>query len=217
MSFFKGMRQIQPNLKKDAKKLSFTAVQPSRGDWLMVGILCVCSVPLAWYTTKHLHYALACTLFYWILAYSLIDDTFETVIDKEKNVVEITKTKTGRMKWKRVAIADELINVTGAGLTSVGRGSGRGGPRQLVVQVRPRADGRLQLEFMSDFGYYNLDASETTVLGETNKQELEKLAVAIRKFMDLRPLPEKLKEASLRKHFPTSMTKTERDAIRKQK
>ena len=64
---------------------------------------------------------------------------------------------------------------------------------------------------MSDFGYYRLETSETTVVGEENKLELEKLAEAVRTFMKLKALPEKLKEEELRKKFPTSMKKRRKE------
>lgn len=110
MGRFSGMNVIRPNLKRTETTLTFTAVQPSDGDYLMVAFVCLVSIPLAWYTTKHLHYAIASVIFYWVLAYSLIDDTFITVIDKN-GLVEVKKYKTGRIKWIRAAQADELINV----------------------------------------------------------------------------------------------------------
>ena len=77
---------------------------------------------------------------------------------------------------------------------------------------------RLDLEFMSEMGgYYRLQTSDTSVIGEKNKMELEKLAVAIQKFMKLKPLPENLKEEALLKTMPTSMRKEERDALRRKK
>ena len=66
-------------------------------------------------------------------------------------------------------------------------------------------------------GYYRLQTSDTSVIGEKNKMELEKLAVAIQKFMKLKPLPENLKEEALLKTMPTSMRKEERDALRRKK
>lgn len=74
---------------------------------------------------------------------------------------------------------------------------------------------RLELEFMSDFGYCRLETATTTVLGDRNREELEKLAVAIRDFMDLKPLPDKFKEENIRKSFPTAMAKEDRDALRR--
>ena len=73
---------------------------------------------------------------------------------------------------------------------------------------------RLELEFMSEFGYHRLETSETTVIGEDNKKELEKIAISIRKFMDLKPLPDQFKEDYLRTRMPTSMKKEDRDALR---
>lgn len=66
-------------------------------------------------------------------------------------------------------------------------------------------------------GYYRLQTSDTSVIGEKNKMELEKLAVAIQKFMKLKPLPESLKDEALLKTMPTSMRKEERDALRRKK
>jgi hypothetical protein len=34
-----------------------------------------------------------------------------TVIDKQKNIVEVTKSKLGAMHWMRASAADELVNV----------------------------------------------------------------------------------------------------------
>jgi hypothetical protein len=77
-----SLGKINPKLLKTKSILSFIAVEPSFGDWAMVSLICLCAIPLAWYTTKHLHYAIASCLFYWLLAYTLIDDKFETVIDQ---------------------------------------------------------------------------------------------------------------------------------------
>ncbi len=111
MSFLFGVRKIDTNLKKTKDVLSFNAVKPGVGDWIFVGIIAVGAIPLAWYTVKSVHYTIALIFFYWVLAYSLIDDTFETIIDKKENSVKVTKWKTGRIKYVRVSPADELINV----------------------------------------------------------------------------------------------------------
>jgi hypothetical protein len=74
------------------------------------------------------------------------------------------------------------------------------------VEVAKVTDGkrvtyRLELEFMSDFGFYRLHAHETLVAGEENRKILEDLALKARKFMDLKPLPEKYQEQNLKKHM----------------
>lgn len=104
-------RKISPNLQKTANTLTFTAVEPTTGDWSLVFAISIASLPLAWYTTKELPYAILSTMFYWGLAYTMIDDKFVTTIDKKRNVVQVTKSKIGKTKWVRESVADELINV----------------------------------------------------------------------------------------------------------
>jgi hypothetical protein len=69
---------------------------------------------------------------------------------------------------------------------------------------------------MSEFGYYTLETSQTLTLGEENKKELETIAVLIRNFLDLKPLPDKFSEANLCKTMPTSTSKKDREALREE-
>jgi hypothetical protein len=70
---------------------------------------------------------------------------------------------------------------------------------------------------MSEHGYLRLNCSETLLLGEENQKVLESIARKIRDFKKLKPLPEHYKEEHLRNTMPTSMSKAERDALRKTK
>ncbi|KAI8895557.1 hypothetical protein BC833DRAFT_622923 [Globomyces pollinis-pini] len=196
-----SISKIKPKVIISKNRLEFTAIEPLIGDYIFVGIIILLAIPLSWYTTRHTYYFIASMLLYGGLAYSLIDDKFQTTIDKDKNTIEVRKTKLGQVKWVRVSNASELVN---AEVVSVVDGKGK--PTY-----------RLELEFMSDFGYHRLTTSDTTVKGEMNKEELEKLAVNIRDFMKLKPIPEWMKEENLKKTMPASMKKQERDALRQKK
>ncbi|KAJ3017209.1 hypothetical protein HKX48_003661 [Thoreauomyces humboldtii] len=56
---------------------------------------------------------------------------------------------------------------------------------------------RIELEFMSEHGYYRLFTSETYVLGATNRTSLVALESQIREFMGLKQLPDWMKEENL--------------------
>ncbi len=98
-------------MKKTKNRMEFIVVEPQLGDYIMVGFVLLVSVPLSYYTTPNSTYFLVCLAFYWILAYSLLEDKYVTIIDKETNEVHITKTKMGNIKWIRVSPTDELVNV----------------------------------------------------------------------------------------------------------
>lgn len=109
--FLSQLRSVDPEIVISEDRMTFTVVKPNSGDWLMVALIVVISIPLAWYTTKNWHYALLSALFYWGMAYTLIDDTFKTVVDKTNNLISVSKSKFGRVKWVRASAADELIDV----------------------------------------------------------------------------------------------------------
>ncbi|RKO90478.1 hypothetical protein BDK51DRAFT_36590 [Blyttiomyces helicus] len=50
---------------------------------------------------------------------------------------------------------------------------------------------------MSDHGYYRLSVAETLVMGEANRDKLRELEVLVREFMELKKLPEWMKEENL--------------------
>jgi hypothetical protein len=104
-------RTIDPKIAKTKTRMEFVVVEPQMGDYIMIGTICMASIPLSWYTTPNLSYFFVCLGFYWILAYSLLEDRYVTVLDTEQNTVEVTKTKLGKIEWIRASPADELINV----------------------------------------------------------------------------------------------------------
>lgn len=67
---------------------------------------------------------------------------------------------------------------------------------------------------MTDFGYVRIQTAETLILGKTNKEILESVASRIRKFKNLKPIPDWMKEDNLRKTMPASMKQRERDELR---
>lgn len=105
------MKNIRPRITESEKRLEIVLLEPLYGDWVMIFIIVVGSIPLSWYTTPNLLYFTICQIFYWGLAYTMIDDTFETVIDLDKNRVEVIKSKFGRIDSIKTSPADELINV----------------------------------------------------------------------------------------------------------
>lgn len=112
MNFLADLKKINPKLKKTDNTLQFVTIEPTTGDWIMVTFIILAGIPLSWYTTYSMHYYYVVLSVYFLLAYSLVDDKFETIIDKEKNSIVVTKTKLGRKKWERASVADELIQVT---------------------------------------------------------------------------------------------------------
>ncbi|KAJ3275285.1 hypothetical protein HDV01_001012 [Terramyces sp. JEL0728] len=181
MNFLSDLKKINPKLQKTTNTLRFVTIEPTAGDWIMVCFIIAAGIPLSWYTTYSVHYYFVVLSVYFLLAYSLVDDKFETIIDKKKN-----------------SIVAEVVHLKQKGIDTY----------------------ILELEFMSEFGYYRLQTSETAVVGEYNKNQLEMLAKEIRKFMDLKPMPDWMKEENLKKTFPNThpanLTKRERDTLRRQ-
>jgi hypothetical protein len=60
---------------------------------------------------------------------------------------------------------------------------------------------RFELEFMSDFGYYRLKTSDTLIVGDHNKIILEKLALEVKDFMKLNPIPDWMGEEKLQESY----------------
>jgi hypothetical protein len=69
---------------------------------------------------------------------------------------------------------------------------------------------RLELEFMSEFGYYRLQTTDTLIVGDQNKKELEKIVEQIQEFAGLKPIPDWMTEESLKKGFPETSSVTRR-------
>ncbi|KAH6576612.1 hypothetical protein BASA62_001306 [Batrachochytrium salamandrivorans] len=69
------------------------------------------------------------------MANSLIDDTYEVVLDKVKNEAAVTKMRFGRTEWIRISPLDELVNCEVVSTTH-----------------RHLTSFRLELEFMTEFG-----------------------------------------------------------------
>jgi hypothetical protein len=122
---FEKFRTIDPKVKKTKDRMEFIVVEPQMGDYIMIGTICTLSVPLSYYTTPNISYFFVCLFFYWILAYSLLEDRYVTVIDKKENTVEITKSKMGKIEWIRASAADELINVIKVDVGRSGTGYAR--------------------------------------------------------------------------------------------
>ncbi|KAJ3158933.1 hypothetical protein HDU86_002102 [Geranomyces michiganensis] len=147
----------------------------------MMGFILIFGLAMTIYTTSDWTYRMFGGGLYVYLAYSLVVDTVVTVIDKTTREVRMTKTTLGFTQWVRVAPTEELVAV------------------HTVEEKRKRgASGyRLELEFMSDHGYYRLPMTEAYVLGEHNRERLAVMENGIRRFMDLKQLPEWMKEENL--------------------
>jgi hypothetical protein len=105
-------RTIKPRVVTQTKnRIEIVLIEPQRADWIYISTIVIISFPLAWYTTPDWKYFAVCLVFYWLLAYSLVEDTFVTVIDIGKNSVEVTQSKLGFTKMIRASNCDELINV----------------------------------------------------------------------------------------------------------
>ncbi|TPX57328.1 hypothetical protein PhCBS80983_g03897 [Powellomyces hirtus] len=172
---------ISPRVVATPTRLELTPVEAGTGDWVMVASILVFGLAMTMYTTTDWNYRLFGGALYVYLAYTMIADQYTTVIDKTAQEVRITKSTLGYVKWVRVAPTDELVAV------------------ETVEEKRKRGGSawRLELEFMSDHGYYRLPLTETYVLGETNKARLVVLEEQIRTFMKLKQLPDWMKEENL--------------------
>ncbi|KAJ3189688.1 hypothetical protein HK101_008760 [Irineochytrium annulatum] len=107
------------------------------------------------------------------LGWCMIDCSFVATLDKKKNEVVITKTKLGQLQWKRVAIADELVQVE-------------------VVEddITSKKKGwAMEFEFMSSHGLFRMRVSDSLVVGDDNRKVLEKTATDIMKFMSIKANP----------------------------
>jgi hypothetical protein len=145
-------RKLNPKLQQSKDKMEFIVVEPQMGDYIMIGALMVGSIPVAWFTTPKMTYFLVCLVFYWILAFSLWEDTYVTVLDKKENSVQITKSKFGRVEWIRAAPADELVNVF---IVDVGRSraSTRGQKNDVSIGVGIHV--RFWILSPTDIGYFD--------------------------------------------------------------
>ncbi|KAH6568845.1 hypothetical protein BASA62_005211 [Batrachochytrium salamandrivorans] len=128
------------------------------------------------------------------MANSLIDDTYEVVLDKVKNEAAVTKMRFGRTEWIRISPLDELVNHASPIDVSTSFSSAR------CVSTTHRH--LTSFRFMTEFGYHRLSASDSTVLGEYNKSKFQELAQTIIDFMKLKPIPEWLKEENLASSLP---------------
>jgi hypothetical protein len=150
-------RKLNPKLQQTKEKMEFIVVEPQMGDYIMIGALMVGSIPVAWYTTPNTTYFFVCLVFYWILAFSLWEDTYVTVLDKKENSVQITKSKFGRIEWIRAAPVDELVNVF---IIDLGRScsSARGQTNHVSIGIGIHV--RFRLLSPTDIGYSDCGRTE---------------------------------------------------------
>ncbi|KAJ3167259.1 hypothetical protein HDU87_001707 [Geranomyces variabilis] len=174
-------KTIHPRISTTATRLEICPVEAGAGDWAMMAIILIFGLAMTIYTTSDWNYRIFGGGLYVYLAWSLVVDTVVTIIDKTAKEVRVTKSTLGFKQWVRVAPTDELVAVH-----TVEEQRKRGGPGY-----------RLELEFMSDHGYYRLPMTETYVLGDANREQLAEMEKAIRKFMDLKQLPDWMKEENL--------------------
>ncbi|KAH6575396.1 hypothetical protein BASA62_001916 [Batrachochytrium salamandrivorans] len=80
-------------------RLTICVMEPHIGDWVLAASLCIVGLPLTYYTTTTPMYFGASFLFFIVMANSLIDDTYEVVLDKVKNEAAVTKMRFGRTEW----------------------------------------------------------------------------------------------------------------------
>nr|KAJ3421245.1 hypothetical protein HK105_004130 [Polyrhizophydium stewartii] len=184
-SFLAQLRTIAPRVKRTANRLEILVMEPTLGDWIIAGGLCLFGAFVSYYTTSSQALFWLSTLMFVAMAYTLIDDKYVMTIDKAKGEVSVTKSKLGRIKWQRVSSTQDLVNCEVVGETHRGLTSFR-----------------IELEFMSDFGFYRMPASESTVVGDVNKAKFDELAKTIVDFMKLKPAPEWMKEGSLAAKLP---------------
>ena len=179
-----NLRTIKPTVKETVDGLEVIVVQPQLGDWIIVSSLLIISIPLAWVTTKDWLYFAICMMFYIGCAYTVLEDTFVVLFDSKSNQVSVKKSKLGWVHWIRVSNLDELVNIDVAN----------------IIEGRKEC-WRLELEFMSEFGFYKINAHESLLFGAENSSILKKLASSLSKKLKLQPLPEQFKKESIKQAF----------------
>ncbi|KAJ3185682.1 hypothetical protein HDU85_001036 [Gaertneriomyces sp. JEL0708] len=176
---------IQPRVTKTSNTLSLVPIEPTRADWAYITFLLLGGCLLLFWTTDDWIYRAGGVVLYCYLAYTLVQDVYVATLNKEKNEVRIQRSTLGVTRYERVAPLDELVAI------------------ETVAQKEDKKSSapgyRLELEFMSDFGYYRLPVTETFILGEKNRMELEKLEDVVRKFAKISKLPDALREENLEK------------------
>ncbi|KAJ3103756.1 hypothetical protein HDU97_009852 [Phlyctochytrium planicorne] len=184
-------RHISPVINKNGDLLTITLVQPNTADYAVAAIVFTAGTVFLSVTYAELWVRVLTVLSFALIAYQMIDDTFVTEIDRRKgnekgaNRASVTKSKLGRISWKRVALSEELI-------------------RAVIVEdeVTKKSKGwALELEFLASAGptglvgsngmggYYRIRTAETLLLGDTNKEKLLLVAKEIHDFLGLKDNP----------------------------
>ncbi|KAJ3411303.1 hypothetical protein HDV05_002407 [Chytridiales sp. JEL 0842] len=161
------------DVKETDDKLEVCYVKPTQGDYIYATV--VLTIGLLIITVAHTEwlYTLAAIVPVVYLAYGLIDYTYVAILDKKKGLATVTKTKLGRLSYKRVAPLDELVQV------------------EIVEDeiTRKRKGSAVEMVFMSQHGYYRLRLAETLTVGEENIKLLHEVKSIIHKYMKLRQNP----------------------------
>ncbi|KNC97630.1 uncharacterized protein SPPG_09435 [Spizellomyces punctatus DAOM BR117] len=184
---FSAWKTINPRIVRGEGSLSITPVTTGRGDVLMMAIIFFFGVAMTLYTTEDLPYRIAGSAMYAYLAWTLVVDTYETVFDKQLEQVSIIKTTLGFKRWSRVAPLDELVAIETTTMETTSK------------KQKPLY--RLELEFYTTHGTYRMPMTETYVSGEHNKEKLEEVEDIVRKFAEIKKLPNWMKEEELEKRF----------------
>ncbi|KAI8906945.1 hypothetical protein EDD86DRAFT_210150 [Gorgonomyces haynaldii] len=166
-------------LSKTKDKLEIVILQPQTADFLYAGAAFLAGSLVSWNVIPDTLFFVFSLVFCLAGSYTLIDDTYVLRMDKQQ--VQIEKTKFGMIQYQRVAHIDELVQVHVKNLHE------------------KRQQWQLQLEFMSDFGYYQMPCHETLFIDPKPLQEIKKI---INKWADLKEMPEWMKEEHLKKTFP---------------
>ncbi|KAJ3213841.1 Vacuolar protein sorting-associated protein 8 [Dinochytrium kinnereticum] len=185
-------RQIQPQIKKEGDLLTIILIKPTSADYAVALVVFVVGTAFLSVTYAENWVRVLTILSFALISYQMIDDTFVTEIDRRKagsgmgsNRASVTKSKLGRISWKRVAVADELV-------------------RAVLVEddITKKSKGwALEMEFLSSAGptglvgggglggYMRIRTAETLVLGDTNKEKLVAVAKEIHEFLGLKDNP----------------------------
>ena len=170
-----NLRSINPQYNETKDRIEFIVVQPNLLDWIFVSGLLIIAIPFAWATTRNPSYFAISIIFYLGCAYTILEDTFQVVIDKRLKQVSVQKTKLGRIHWIKSSNLEELVNI-----------------EAVCIKEGKRDCYRLEMEFMSEFGFYRLNAHESLIFGNENRQKLDTLAKKLCQKLKLKPFPTKL-------------------------
>ncbi|TPX70255.1 hypothetical protein SpCBS45565_g01893 [Spizellomyces sp. 'palustris'] len=184
---FSAWKTINPHIVRAEGTLSIIPVTTGKGDVVMMSSILFFGVVMTLYTTEDWPYRIAGSAMYAYLAWTLVVDTYETVFDKKLEQVSIIKTTLGIKRWARVAPLDELVAIETTTMETTSK------------KQKPLY--RLELEFYSNHGTYRMPMTETYVSGENNKEKLEEVEDVVRKFVEIKKLPNWMKEEELEKRF----------------